>query len=122
MYCSGREMSRIERAVYTFAMRCCPFALPCIAMPNPSSCRSAHAIHLRLRTAVGTPAVPWIEPPLCLRRPNGTLELLGQSADLLPTVRFVLSYGRYATLLGSPALQRAVVEEARRIIACYEDT
>lgn len=90
-------------------------------MPNPSPYRSAHAIHLRLRTAVGAPAVPWIESPLCLRRPDGSLELLGHSADLAPVVRFVLSYGRYATLLGSPVLQRAVVEEARRIIACYED-
>jgi hypothetical protein len=113
-------MSRIERAVYIFAMRYCPFVFPCIAMPNSSSCRPAHAIHLRLRTAVEAPAVPWIEPPLCLRRPDGTLELLGQSADLLPTVRFVLSYGRYATLLGSPALQRAVVEEARRVLGQYD--
>lgn len=90
-------------------------------MPNPSPYRSAHAIHLRLRTAVGPPVVPWIEPPVCLRRSDGALELLGHSADLAPVVRFVLSYGRYATLLGAPALQRAVVEEAQRIIACYEE-
>ncbi len=90
-------------------------------MPNPSSCRPVYTLHLRLRTALGPPTVPWIEPPLGLRRANGSLDLIGQSAALHPAVCLVLSYGRYATVLGSPVLQRAVVEEARRIIACYED-
>ena len=87
-------------------------------MPDTSPA-SPYALHLSLQTAVQPPSVPWTEPPLCLRRPDGSTELLGTSRALLPAVRFVLGYGRYATVQGSDAVRQAVIAEARRIVARY---
>jgi len=115
-------MSRSAPAYRTFAMRCCPPVSPRIVMPpsnDHSSDTDAHAcyaIHLRLRTEATPPAVPWVEPPLCLRRADGSLDLLGRSRNLIAAARLVLSYGRYATVLESPALRRAVAAEARRVL------
>ena len=87
-------------------------------MPDSSPYR--YPVHLHLRTDTHRPTVPWVETPLCLRRANGCLELIGHSTALIPAVRFVLGYGRYATVQGSDVLQRAVVAEAHRVLRKYD--
>lgn len=87
-------------------------------MPDPTPYR--YPVHLHLRTDTHRPVVPWVETPLCLRRANGCLELIGHTTALLPTARFVLGYGRYATVQNTDVLRQAVIEEAHRVLRKYD--
>ena len=82
---------------------------------------SPQSVHVRLQVRPRRPDVEWADPPISLKRADGSYEVMGQSADLHGLARWVLSYGPRAEVLAPEALRRRVVEEARRVIERYGD-
>lgn len=83
---------------------------------------AARAVHLRF--AAGYEEVPravaWAEPPLLLRRRDGSADLMGQASGLGGTLRYALSFGAAVEVIGPPALRRRIAREARRMAALYD--
>lgn len=90
--------------------------------PPPTS-DDPYSVHVRFAPSAGHNARParWAEPPLTLRRANGALEVIGQSSDLTGLMRWVLSYGAYAEVLGPEVLRRRMAAEARRVARFYAE-
>lgn len=88
---------------------------------SPTNGRRVYAIHVRLQVPPTSPEVKWIDPPVCLKRADGSYEVMGRSCDLTGLARWVLGYGVGAKVLAPEALRRRVVQEARRVIARHAD-
>lgn len=83
---------------------------------------TSHAVHVRFAPSAGHASRPidWEEEPLTLRRDDGTLDVIGQSGDLVGLLRWVLSYGVYAEVLAPNILREWVATTAWRVARLYE--
>lgn len=61
----------------------------------------------------------WSERPLLLKRMDGTVQLIGTTADLGPLVRWILSFGPGATVESPVRLQRWIRRLLTRAAASY---
>jgi|SRR5690625_227353 len=63
----------------------------------------------------------WHTSQMMLRRPDGSLDLMFESAGLSDLTRWVLQYGAEAEVISPPVLRRRVAAEARRMAEMYSD-
>jgi hypothetical protein len=74
--------------------------------PEPTTCGDGQAL--------------WTERPILMGRADGTYDLIGTTTHLDGLVRWILSFGTDAAVMGPDRLRRRVAAEARQIAKKYE--